>query len=144
MPATPRVSRSCGPAGRPGARAEAVWLDRASGRKNDDGGSHPHAAVEIDHVLVGHADTAGRDRLADILRLVGAVDAVECVLAAFVEIDSPGTKRVPRATRDARRIWAKPRLDVGRGYPVRPFRHAADLSHTRPCLSLLAHRDAVA
>ncbi len=44
--------------------------------------------VEVDHVLVGHADAARRDRLSDIFRLVGAVDAEQRVLAALVEIDA--------------------------------------------------------
>src|SRR5262249_9543128 len=38
----------------------------------DHGGADPDAAVEIGDVLVGHAEAAGRHRLADRLRLVGA------------------------------------------------------------------------
>src|SRR5262249_1503882 len=44
-------------------------------------GQHHHRAaeldpaVEVDHVLIGEPDAAGGNRLADIFRLVGAVDA---------------------------------------------------------------------
>src|SRR6516164_2254345 len=43
-------------------------------------GAQLHALVEVDDVLVGHADAARGDRLANVFRLVGAVDAVEGVL----------------------------------------------------------------
>src|SRR6185437_8445321 len=42
--------------------------------------------VQVDDVLVGHADAARGNRLADIFRLVGAVDAVERVLVALEQI----------------------------------------------------------
>jgi hypothetical protein len=44
------------------------------------------ALIEIDHVLIDHADAARRDVLADGPRLEGAVDAVERVLVALPEI----------------------------------------------------------
>src|SRR4029077_19043063 len=44
------------------------------------------AIVEIDHVLVGHPDAARRDRMADPLRLVRAMNAVKRVLAAGVKV----------------------------------------------------------
>src|SRR5215471_3791520 len=47
--------------------------------------AHLHPAVEIDHVLVGHPDAARGNRLSDIFGLVGAVDAIQRVLAASVE-----------------------------------------------------------
>src|SRR5690242_244123 len=102
-------------------------LHRTSWRKNDDGRAHLHAAVEIDHVLVGQADAAGRNGLADVFRLVGAVNAVERVLPVLVKINAPGSQRVARAAGDVRRVWAEPLLNVGRGNPVGPLRQASDL-----------------
>jgi len=45
-----------------------------------------HATVEVNHVLIGHANAARRDGAADIFWLIGAVDAVLRVLAAGVQI----------------------------------------------------------
>src|SRR5690606_19459397 len=42
-----------------------------------DGGTNRDAIIEVLDVLIGHAETTGRDRLADRLRLVGAVDPVQ-------------------------------------------------------------------
>src|SRR5450759_1533834 len=44
------------------------------------------ALVEGDDVLVGHADVTRGNRLADIFRLVGAVDAVEGVLVTREQV----------------------------------------------------------
>src|SRR5271165_4349378 len=44
---------------------------------DDDSRADSGAAIEVDHVVVGHADTAGRDRLADGVGFVRAVDAEE-------------------------------------------------------------------
>ena len=45
-----------------------------------------HSAVEIDHILIGQPDAAGGNRLADIFRLVGAVDAIQRILPASVKV----------------------------------------------------------
>src|SRR5262245_17663872 len=51
-------------------------------RQHHDDRAHLHAAVEVDHILIGHADAAGGDGLPDIFGLVGAMDAEQRVLAA--------------------------------------------------------------
>ena len=56
--------------------------------------------VEVDHVLVGHADAARGDRRADVFRLVGAVDAVQRVLVAGEEIEAARAQRIVRARAD--------------------------------------------
>ena len=43
---------------------------------NNHCGADFGAIVEIDNVVIGHADAARRGRCADGMRLVGAVDAV--------------------------------------------------------------------
>jgi len=44
--------------------------------QNDHAGADLDAVVEVHDVLVGHANAAGRDRRADRLRFIRAVDAV--------------------------------------------------------------------
>src|ERR1700744_3944099 len=76
------------PADTPTATTTAIWPTAISatttpatpeGLRSD----HDHArtdldaTVQVDHVLVAHADAAGRDRAADRPGLVGAVDAVD-------------------------------------------------------------------
>src|SRR5262245_36081778 len=112
--------------------------------ENDDRRSHSHPLVEIDHVLVGHADAAGRYRTADVFRLVGAVDAIQRVLAPLVEIDRSCPQGIGRTAGDARRVRAEPGLDLRGRNPVRPLRHLADAGHARPRHRFLADRDAVA
>src|SRR5215471_14536493 len=60
-----------------------------------------HALVEVDHVLIDHADAAGGDAAADGPRLGGAVDAVERVLVVLPQIKRAGAERVARSTRHA-------------------------------------------
>src|ERR1700759_1297384 len=57
---------------------------------DDHRGSDGDPVIEIDHVLVGHAEAARRDRLSDRLRLVGTMDAVK----RRAEIERPRPKRV--------------------------------------------------
>src|SRR5271154_2590029 len=44
---------------------------------DDDLGADRHAGIEIDHVVVDEPEAAGRDGLADGLRRVGAMDAID-------------------------------------------------------------------
>src|SRR6478735_6926802 len=61
------------------------------------------AAVEVHHVFVGHADAARGHRLADGLRLVGAVDAVD----RAADIEGAGAERIVRgALHVARQVRA--------------------------------------
>jgi hypothetical protein len=55
-------------------------------REDDDGCAWLHPLEKIDDILVGHADAAGKDSLADVFWLVGAMDAVQGVLAALVKV----------------------------------------------------------
>ena len=81
------------------------------------------AVVEIDHVLVGHADAARRNRRADIFRLVGAVNPEQRVLAAGVEVERARAHRIVRPGR----------TNLRHAEPVR-FRPASDATAaTRSC-----------
>jgi|SRR6516165_11426810 len=67
-----------------------------------------YATVEVNHVLVGHANAARRYGSADIFRLIGAVDPVLRVLAAGVQIEAARTHRVLwPARRSQRPEWAQ-------------------------------------
>src|SRR5262245_6017766 len=99
--------------------------------ENDDRRSHSHPLVEIDHVLVGHADAPGRYRMTDVFRLVGTVDAIQRVLAPLVEVDRPCPQGIGRTAGDARRIRAKPGLDVRGRNTVRPLRTRVAAGHAR-------------
>ena len=48
-------------------------------RQHHNAGADVHAAVEVGDVLVGQADAAGGHALADGVRRVGAVDAIDRV-----------------------------------------------------------------
>ena len=50
---------------------------QSASAQHDDLGADVSPLVEVGHVVVCHADASGGDRLADRIRLVGAVDAIE-------------------------------------------------------------------
>src|SRR5260370_30002462 len=112
-----------------------------TGRQRHDRGAELHPAVEVDHVLVGEPDAARRDRVADIFRLVGAVDPVQRVLAVGVEVQAARAHWVLRTTRHMRRERAKTLLLTGGWGPARPLGHAADLGDAGPALRLLSYRN---
>jgi len=70
-------------------------------REDDDGRALLHAIKEIDDILVGHADAAGRYGLANIFRLVGAVYAIQGVLVALVKVERPRAQGISRPSRNA-------------------------------------------
>ena len=111
--------------------------------EHHDDGADLDAVIEIDRVLVGHADAARRDRGADIFRLVGAVDAEQRVLAARVEIHRARAHRIVGARRHEGRNAETLDLALGR-MPGRPLGHAADLGDAGPSHGFLADGDAVA
>src|SRR5690606_23776936 len=69
----------------------------ADGSDHDDPGAARGAVVEVDDVLVEHAEAARRGRPADRLRLVGAVDAVARIAAAEVDVERARAERIVEA-----------------------------------------------
>src|SRR5258705_5732433 len=57
---------------------------------HDHGGAHGDTVIEIGYVFVGHAEAAGRYRLADRIRLVGAVNAIK----RRAQIHGAGAERI--------------------------------------------------
>src|SRR5579863_7003378 len=101
-------------------------------REHDDRRTLFHPIVEIDDILVGHAYATGRNGLADIFRLVGAVYAVQGILVALVKVQRSRAERIFRAALYAMRVGTEPRLNFRRRDPIRPFRHSADSRDAGP------------
>src|SRR5438445_316069 len=97
-----------------------------------DRGSNIDPFIEIDHVLVAHADAARRHRTADCPWLVGAVDAV----FGGADIERAGAERVLHAAGQiGRQIAALGGLALDhfrRWAPVRPLALVGDLVRARP------------
>src|SRR6516164_5205039 len=107
------------------ARDRGVTLMR---RQHDDDRTWLHALVEIDHILIGHADTARGNGFADVFGLVGAVNTVQSVFVALVQIHGARAHRILRARADEiGNIHTL--LDITSRRPRWPFGHAADLGH---------------
>src|SRR5262245_13569170 len=82
--------------------------------------------------------------MADIFRLVGAVDAVQGILVALVKIDRPRAQRISGTSGNALWVGAEPSLDLCRRDPIRPFSYVANRSDAGPGQRFLPHRNAVA
>src|SRR5215475_10189759 len=141
-------------------RTIAVWRDRtreaqerlairivrneSSCLQHHDGRAHPHPAVKIDHILIGHSYAARGNRTSDVFGLIGPVDAIQRVLPAGVKVECACAHWIARAACDVARKRAKPPLLVRGRRPSRPFLLTANGGHARPGLSSLAHGRTVA
>src|SRR5947209_7671393 len=124
------------------ASAAACLLD-------DDLRADLDAVVEIDRVNVAQTDATRRDSLADLLRLVRAVNAVHRVPVAGIEVEGARAERIVGSAGQAagarRRHQMRPALQhIRRRHPVRPFRLTADTGSAGPAIGLLTGRDAIA
>src|SRR5258707_14507120 len=103
-------------------------------------GADRNAIVEVGHVGIDQPEATGRDRGADRIRPVGAVDAID----GGAEIHRAGAERVAgSAGHEARQI----RLTgdhLRRRRPVRPFGFSRDVEKPLPLESFAADADAIA
>src|SRR5690606_15295223 len=108
----------------------------AHGRIGDDDErtAFTHVVVEVDDVLVDHADTAGRHGPADGPDIRIAVDAIDRVPVAFVNVERACAQRIVQsrihaAIRDADGFQLRLARDhlVGR-VPSRPFPLVGDVA----------------
>src|SRR5215211_4971453 len=122
-------------------------------RKHHDLGADLDALVEIDHVLIDHADAAGGDAPADGPRLDGAVDAEQRVLVALPQIHGARSQRIARSARHADAAPELARLPHELGLarkhllgrvPVGPLLLVVDGRHPRPAEAFASHADAIA
>src|SRR5262249_43584394 len=84
-----------------------------------------HPGIKIDDILIDHADTPGRDGLADTIWLRGSVNAVSCVFPVFEQIERTRAKRIADAAFHAFgpfrvACWLSGNHGAGRR-PMRPF-----------------------
>src|SRR5258705_7406274 len=107
---------------------------------HDHGGANGDAVVEIGDVFVGHAEASGRHRLADRVRLVGAVNAIK----RRAQIHGPRPERVVDAARHMARQGGPPRQQLRRRGPARPFLFRRDAVDAGPAKAVAADTDPVA
>src|SRR5882757_5612964 len=68
-----------------GAAQRHAWVERGVAlpeRQHHHRRAKLDPVVQVDDILIGHADAAGGDRRTDVFWLVGAVDAIERVFVA--------------------------------------------------------------
>src|SRR5438876_2233396 len=107
---------------------------------HDHGGADGDAVIEIGYVFVAHAEAAGRYRLADRVRLVGAVNAIK----RRAQIHGAGAERVVEAACHVARQVGPPSQHLrGRG-PARPFPFRGDAVDAGPAKAVAADTNAVA
>src|SRR5262245_15184444 len=93
-----------------------------------------HPAVEIDRILIGHPDAARGNRMSNVFGLVGAMDAVQRVLATSVEVERARAHWIARAAGDVARKRSKPALLIRGRRPARPFLLAPNRGYAGPGL----------
>ncbi|MEA2818447.1 MAG: hypothetical protein QOJ86_451, partial [Bradyrhizobium sp.] len=109
-------------------RPGGAGLIKALRSEHDDLGADIDAAVQVDHVLIAHPDTARRDVGADGPWLVGAVDAIE----RGAEIHGASAERVLRAAFHVPRQVGTARQHFRRRRPGRPLLLGGNRLDARP------------
>ncbi len=71
-----------------------TWIFQRGVSENNDAGTDGDLFVELDDFLIQHADTSGRDGTADGTGIIGAMNTVQSVPIALVEIESAGAQRI--------------------------------------------------
>src|SRR5262245_33387681 len=107
---------------------------------HDHPGAHRHPIIQIDDGVVHQAEATRRHGIADCLRLVGAVDAVDGV----AEVERARAQRVAGAAGHEAGQVRLARNHLGRWGPVGPFRLARDRQEAGPLETFAADADAVA
>src|SRR5215831_11377738 len=127
---------------------DAVLVEQAKPGRGATLGSRQHhhlgadidAVIEVDDVLVGHADASGCRAAADGRGRVGAVDAVE----GTAEIHGARAERIGRAAGHEARQVRRAGNHLRRRRPIRPLGPALDGLDAGPGETLAADADAVA
>src|SRR6476646_6541402 len=101
--------------------------------------AHRNPIVKIDDVVVGHAKASGRNRLADRLRLVRAVNAIEC----RSKIQGSCPQGILEATRHETRQVRTPSKHFRWRKPVGPFPLRTDAESASPTVPIATHANAV-
>jgi len=70
--------------------------------KHDDSRANGRPAVQVDDILVGQTNAAGRNILTDGPRLIRAMDPIKCILVVLPQVKCAGSERVCETSRHAR------------------------------------------
>src|SRR5262249_57107533 len=95
---------------------------------HQDLGAGGTAGEKIDHMVFDEREAAGRPRLSDGLRRIGAVDPVN----GPAEIHRARAERITRAAGHPARQIRLARNHLRRRHPVRPFALDGDLLYAAP------------
>src|SRR5262245_22485700 len=117
---------------------DVVWARRLL--LHDHLGADRHAVIEIDDLVVDQTEAAGRHRVSDCIRRIGAMDAIDCV----AEIERAGTEWIARTACHLAPQIGLPFKHFRRRRPVRPLLLAPDPLHALPLETVAADPDAVA
>src|SRR5262245_15527415 len=108
-------------------------------RENDNPGTHVRPRIEIDNVLVQHADASARNLLADRGWSVRSMNAVD----RAADVHRARAQRISRTARhETRQIWLALK-HLRRRDPVWPLGLALNGFHARPGKTLAADTDPV-
>src|SRR5665811_2260581 len=131
------------------------WLRQLTDARwqHHDLGADRRAVVEVNHVVVDHANAPGGNVLADGPWLVRTVDPVEGVFVSLPQVQGAGTEWIVSAAGQSHTAlqffhsWSElgPALEdiLGR-IPVRPFLLVVDLRHAGPAKPFAADAHSVA
>ena len=103
-------------------------------------GADRNPAIKVGHVVIDEPEAARRNRLADRLRRVGAVDAIN----GIAEVHGAGAERIAWTTGHEARQVGLPRDHFRRRAPIRPFGLPRNLQQALPGEAVAADADAVA
>src|ERR1044072_6429110 len=106
---------------------------------DDDPGSHRDALVQIDQFRIGQAEAARRNRAADRVRLVRAMDAID----GAADVERARAHRIARAAGHEARQVGLARDHLRRRGPVGPLRLAVDPLQSGPLETLAPDSDPV-
>src|SRR6266404_3541231 len=116
------------------------WLLQFRLLPHDHLGADRNAIIEVGDVGIDQPEATGRDRGADRIRPVGAVDAID----GGAEIERASAERVAGSAGHKARQIRLADDHLRRRRPVRPFRLARDVEQPLPLESLAADADAIA
>src|SRR5712671_302485 len=123
----------------PQRHQRASWIGHRLASPDNHSRAHRNPIVKIDNVVVGHAKATGRNCLADRVRLVRAMNAIEC----RSEIQGSCPQGIVEATRHETRKVRTPSKHFRWRKPVGPFPLRADAESACPTVPIAAHADAV-
>ncbi len=119
-------------------------------RDDDDLAAVPNIVRQMNDILIEHANAAGGDSLADRLEFGIAVDAIDRIPVAFVNVERARSERIVEAGRHAAIVDAVGfELGLARDHlvwriPAWPFALVSDMALTLPGKAVAPYADTIA